>query len=100
MNEPTSVNEPNHMAAPSLSEKERKTHARYERKRKVYGDAHSLMYQTGTAHKWHKNAFNVSSVCKTNAVAVRSLACVLGVSAVDNFGMNSIVTLVLTQYLN
>eukprot|EP01083_Nonionella_stella_P095877 269290_1 len=58
-----------------------------------HGDVHSLMYQTGTAHKWHKNGIQwIICLQDTNAVAIRSLACALGVSFAHNFAMNSIAT--------
>ncbi|ETO24200.1 hypothetical protein RFI_12957 [Reticulomyxa filosa] len=56
-----------------------------------HGVVHSLMYSTGTAQKWEDMGISwLVFLQDTNGVAMRSLISALGVSAMNQFVMNSI----------
>ena len=59
--------------------------------KKGHGDVHSLMYSTGTAQKWLDSGVKwLFFFQDTNGVTFRSLPSALGVSAKNQFAMNSI----------
>ncbi len=61
----------------------------------AHGDVHSLMYKTGLAKQWYNNGIIwIIYLQDTNAVVIKCLSSVLGVSLKYNFAMNSIVRFV------
>ena len=56
-----------------------------------HGDIHTLLYQSGVAKKWHELGKEwMIFLQDTNALAIRSLPSVLGVSREFDFEMNSV----------